>query len=197
MSKGKLTLSEIDDRLKDGFTDLTHRYNESAVPITDEEHRNFKGKVTDILVRECKFPLEFVADGAFRNVYRILGTPYVLKVPSSSRSYVLDHAAQEVKAYQKIKRSKSLAALRPYLPKFHLVNDALGIILTDYIRPVQKEYGTYYGKYYNEIQKVSQVARSLSTAYDPDLGVDKADNWGVVGGKLKILDLGCFTGASC
>lgn len=191
----KLTLDTITERLDVHLSLLAHNYTSGY------ESDLHKALIYELMV-DCKFPLQFIADGAFREAYRIVGTPYVVKIPSSgSRTYV-NHAQADINAYELINDDPKMNRLRKYLPKIHYSNHPIGVILTDYVRPLSKVYNsdrvfTYHGHYRDEIQHVARMAKKLSSADDPDMDLNKLDNFGSVGGQLKILDLGCFTGESC
>lgn len=191
----RLTLSTITERLDEHLDDLWRRYAQGRV-------EDLHGKLVYRLMVKCKLPLQFIGDGAFRETYRILGTPYVIKIPSGSSGSYVQHARADLNAYDLIQGTRKMSKLRKYLPEIHYRNYAIGVIVTDYVRPLTRTYDshrafTYYGPYREEILRVADLVTKHSKADDGDLDLQKMDNFGYVKGELKILDLGCFTGESC
>lgn len=133
--------------------------------------------------------------GQFRNVFRILGTPYVLKVPRSSFKVDVDHSVIEINSLRLLRRKVyhpgtpflRYEPLRPFLPTFYYANRNTGVILTDLYSPVP--YGG--GKFKNKIKEIHEWLEDNGFA-EADLEIDKTDNYGQKNGKLVILDLGCF-----
>jgi hypothetical protein len=194
----KLALPSLISKLDHRFRVLAH--NMKLNPFSDHLHDS----VLHELLVECKLPLKFIADGAFREAYKIVGTPYVIKIPSSNRRVYIEHGQADINAYKLIMDDPKMKSLRKYLPTMHYSQYELGIVLTEYVRPLSKEYDSdrqwsYRGKYRADIEKASRLVSKFSKAKggDHDLDLSKMENFGTVDGKLKILDLGCFTGESC
>ena len=144
-------------------------------------------EITDLLIR-CKLPLEFVGDGQFREVFRISGTPYAIKVPTHVGG--LYHSIQEVRA-SKMLRKEEFSAIHPYLLTIHYSNRNTGIILTDFCKWAS------YAKNYNTIKEIHEWTEDQGFP-DADVDTDQTDNYGLLGNQLKILVLGCFAyGEEC
>lgn len=145
------------------------------------------------LLLKCKLPLEFVGDGQFRNVFRISGTPYIVKVPKiAGGGQDVGHSRREINALKYLSKPKYVA-IHPYLPTFHFSNRNTGIVLTDLCTWAS------YAKYYDTVKEIAEWSEDHGF-YEADVDHDKFDNYGVLDGQLKILDLGCFVsggGSNC
>lgn len=141
----------------------------------------------DVLV-DCKIPLEFLGDGQFRNVFRVTGTKFVIKVPKLGG---VRHSAREIVALKYLRKEKYYA-IHPYLPEFHFSNRNTGIILTDLCTKAS------YAKNFGTMKEINEWSED-NDFYAADVDTDKSDNYGMLGKQLKILDLGCFVngGSDC
>lgn len=141
----------------------------------------------DALVK-CGFSLKLVGEGCFRDTFRVLDTPLVIKFPCKEygrRSYNknLKHALQEYDAWKHIKESTNeLRLFRKYLPRVHYFNPVTGVI-------VMTEYNTKAA--YKRTRMIAALRNRLykslnacsTDLYEGNVGVDKRGN-------LKIIDLG-------
>jgi hypothetical protein len=127
------------------------------------------------------YTLKYLGGGLFRNVYRIVGTKLVVKVPIGARGR--RHSQGEMRAYNRIKRGWSkYAAVYDYLPDILAYNKKTGVILMPEYRPASKKDGP-------RIEEIGKLARVAMGKYC-DLHI-----WNVGKGKLgdfRILDLGYF-----
>lgn len=141
----------------------------------------------DVLV-DCKLPLEFINDGQFRNVFRISGTKYVIKVPKLGGAR---HSAREIAALRYLQRPEYFA-IQPYLPEFHFSNRNTGLILTDLCTWAS------FAKNFDTIKEIDEWCED-NGFIEADVDHRKMDNYGMLGKQLKILDLGCFVsgGSNC
>ncbi len=155
--------------------------------------------VEDLLIR-CGLTLKFIGDGGFREVFKIVGTNLVVKVPLTAMDQAelghnyghtpAVHARTEWNYCKKVMRVKKYEFFRPYMPTLHYLVPKTGVTLCDYYKPI-----SYFGAKFNS--EIDQIALSLAKigVTDGDVGKTKKDNYGTDSdGKLKILDLGCFGG---
>lgn len=148
--------------------------------------------VEDLLIK-CKFPLQLVNYGQFRRVYKILGTPYVVKVPKLAWSAAdVKHSRLEINALKLLQKEKYFA-IHPYLPTFHYTNRNTGVVLTD-----ECTWASYV-KNFDTVKEIHEWCED-NGFIEADVETDKFDNYGMLGKQLKILDLGCFVsggGSNC
>lgn len=135
------------------------------------------------IMGNCKLPLEFIADGAYRYAFRIVGAGLVVKVPKVGRNDKR-HAKTEWQVYNKIKRSTNrYVKLKPYLPEIYYFDPKSGIIVMEELKPIKGR------KQRIEMEKIDGLFMSyidnLSEAdvHDKNVGVDKKGN-------IKVLDFG-------
>lgn len=137
------------------------------------------------LLKVCKFPLRFIGNGVFRDVYEILDTGYVLKMPNGQSS--VEHAVNEYRAWRQIKRSRRVKfkSIKPHLPEILYFSEHSGLtLMPKYEEP---EWGTYE----KEMDRLETAVREAFGAEEADLGSEKWDNFGVdKDGNLRIIDLG-------
>lgn len=140
--------------------------------------------VEDLLVK-CKLPLQLIDYGQFRRVYKVLGTPYVVKVPKIAWSKTdIGHSRREISALKLLNKAK-YAVIHPYLLTFYYTNRNTGVILTDECK------WSSYAKNFDTMKEIGEWAEDTGF-FDADVHTDKSDNYGMLNGQLKILDLGCF-----
>jgi hypothetical protein len=152
------------------------------------------------LLLDCGLSLKFLGDGAFREVFKIVGTGLVVKVPRTdgelmemSAGYAhtpVDHAHAEWDHRKKVMREKKYEFFRPYMPALHCLVPSTGVLLADYYRPLPYTRTKYDAE-------IDQIIGSLAAigVNDGDVAKDKKDNYGIDrDGKLRIIDLGCFGG---
>lgn len=174
MISGRLGLNEIIRRL---------RQNQ---PTTVEE-----------LLVDCHLPISFAGYGAFRDAWEIYSTAYVIKLPIrdggewGQESNII-HTTAEINAYNRIMKSIRYRPLRQWMPIFHYTNKPTGLILTEYYKQIPDKKG----KFDEEINQIEKLCKrwGFRGDNDADLCIKKRENFGVdKKGKLRILDLGCFT----
>ncbi len=157
--------------------------------------RKIKPEYVDELLIKCEFPIEFVSYGSFRIVWRVISTQYVIKMPlEGDYGYEsgLIHSGAEINAYNRIMKVERYRPLRKWMPEFFYTDKPRGLILTGYYRQIVDKKGKY-DLEINEIEKLCQ-RWGFKDDRDADLCIAKRDNFGVDSkGKLRILDLGCFT----
>jgi hypothetical protein len=161
------------------------------------------GTVEDLLIY-CGFSLKYEGGGAFREVYHILGTDLVVKVPINEldedslewcRGTNVDHANREYTSWKKIMRSKrKYLALQPFMPLFHYFNPETGIALVERYTNLSHE-DTDDPDIYAEITKLGYLVSDITKVDDADIEAGKYDNVGFdAAGNLRIIDLGLFEG---
>ena len=135
------------------------------------------------ILRELGYTLKFLGGGIFRNVYKIVGTKLVLKVPNGARGR--RHSQGEMKAYKRIMVStKKYVALHPYMPAIHHYNSRTGIILMPEYRVAPKSY------WEKKIKAMGKLAGDVMGKYCDlhrwNIGRDKE-------GQFRFIDLGYFS----
>jgi len=135
------------------------------------------------LLELCKLPLQYLDCGQYRRVYKIVDTAYVIKVPIE---YGVEHSAAEIKALKRLQKTE----IASVLPTFHYSNRNTGIILTDFCKTGLLPQFKLNKRVIYEWAKENGYA-------DSDTEPEKWDNYGTLNGKLKLLDLGCFTKGGC
>lgn len=157
------------------------------------------------LVNKCLFPIETIGHGAFRGVYGIVGTPFVIKLPHATGQREFnnmfyngrecteveyednkDHAELEWEAYCDVLWGDA-SELQPYVPEIYCCLPYTSVIL-------MKRYNVHKGMRARTVRK--EVEAAAQRAY-PD-GTDDRDiecNNENIGydpdtGRTVILDLG-------
>jgi hypothetical protein len=77
-------------------------------------------------LRKLGIKCKLISGGAFRNVYKILTVPLVIKFPNCDEGK--EHTLNEVKAVKKINRLRKYKKLRQFMPEIYHSN-ASGVIL--------------------------------------------------------------------
>jgi hypothetical protein len=155
--------------------------------------------VEDLLIR-CGLTLKFLGDGGFREVFKIVGTSLVIKVPIQEEEMRMlgqqyshtpvVHAKTEWKYRKKVLREKKYEFFRPYMPALHCLIPATGITLSDYYKPLSHASRRFDAEIDQIIGKLAGIG-----VMDGDVDKTKKDNYGIDrDGKLRIIDLGCFGG---
>ena len=147
------------------------------------------------LLDACGLPLQLTNWGQFRNVYDVLGTQLVIKVPiqeskASGTRINIQHAREEYAAWKKIKSSRhEYRSLKPYLPDMIYFNSRSGIIVMPKYGPVRWPRGRGRHRVIEELE--SRFTSALQVTYadikEDNLGSDKDGN-------IKVLDLGPLSG---
>jgi hypothetical protein len=147
--------------------------------------------ITELLV-DCGFGLEHIYSGVYRDVYSIVGSDFVIKIPIDGSS--LKHARDEASSWKKVQKSKhKLAAqARKHLPRPFLYFPRTGFtIMPKYVVSCAHTFD-------NEMNRINAIFKEVvcngKKTGDIDLGKDKFDNYGIdKNGKLIVLDMGCFS----
>ena len=129
------------------------------------------------------YTMKFVGSGLFRNVYRIVGTKLVVKVPIGIRGK--RHSEGEMKAYRKIMGSKhKYTAIQLYMPEILAYNKKTGVIL-------MPEYRKVAGCDRAKVDEIGTLARAAMGKYC-DLHKNNVGKGKL--GDYRVLDLGYFVG---
>jgi hypothetical protein len=141
-------------------------------------------------IKKLGIKLTLLNFGAFREVFTVKGTNLVVKIPRvttlGSPQSNIDHAKQEIDAYRRVFKRKSLKALRPFMPKFHYMDYRSGIVV------VEKYKSARYSKISNiAINIISKVIEEVTEKdateevdlFIPNIGTDMHGNY-------KFIDLG-------
>jgi hypothetical protein len=128
------------------------------------------------------YTLKYVGGGLFRNVYRIVGTKLVVKVPIGAKGR--RHSQGEMRAYRRIMASKRrYVNMQLYMPEILAYNARTGMILMPEYRAVAKP----------DHKRVAELGKLAGAAMGKycDLHI-----WNVGKGKLgdfRFIDLGYFS----
>jgi hypothetical protein len=159
--------------------------------------RKFDPATPQEVLRKCQFPLQFLDEGAFRVVYRILGSQYVLKIPiqeweswrwkgPKSRwiKQHVNHSRHEINAstfVMRIAKDPVVRALRPYMPETPYMNWDTGVVLMRRYRvPTLNEWRAKS----EPLLKVIEVLQKRNNDIKPcNCGIDSS-------GRLHMVDLG-------
>lgn len=143
--------------------------------------------VKDIL-EDCRLPLQYVGGGAFRDVYRIIGTPYVLKIPceDGATELNLEHSRDEFTAWRRISRNKKFSQLHRFMPEIVYYNRTSGIILVCYYKSLSYSSETLKVARRTEALVRQVLGREWSDIHYRNIGIDS-------NGRYVLLDLGKFT----
>lgn len=143
----------------------------------------------DLLV-DCGFTLQCVGEGRFRTAFRIVGTPWIIKVPASTDRDIeiedsIAHSVQEYDAYRRIMRYDRYKPLRSHMPEILYFDRKTGLI-------VMREYkrlGAVYSKRHSAVRrKIGRVMRrSAQDLHRSNFGMDSR-------GHVKLIDLGRLYG---
>lgn len=143
------------------------------------------------VLRWCGFPLHFVQSGGYRDVYKILESDLVLKIPKvdcqDEGETGFMHALHEYHSLKRILRyKKKYEHLQPYMPEFFFFDNRTGISLMREYKVIPFQYGdnTLHAKMEKLVSAVTGVQCPDVYQYG-NLGRDKKGN-------VKLLDLGRF-----
>lgn len=160
------------------------------------------------VMRYCKLPLRFIADGAYRDTFNVIGTPVILKIPrtpletnylydaktcKSSEEEVsndnVDHARIEFKLIDRIKKYKKFEFLRPFLPEIYHANVKTGVSLVKrYYKIGSKQHQKVIDDLEKKIKKAMNVSKFGSIDLHPGNFAEDKD------GSLRLIDFGGFEG---
>ncbi len=147
-------------------------------------------KTASDLLLDCGLPLKLLSYGQYRNVLEVVGTPYVIKVPSPGRYHKVNvtHAIDEFTAWKDMSKRRNYLPIKEYLPFFHYFDHNSGIAVMDLYEPVKKNDH----RFDTDITTINEFIAKCGYE-DADIAHSKKDNYGVDSeGNLKILDLGRF-----
>lgn len=153
--------------------------------------KNMKPTSGTELLKDCGFTLRMVSYGAFRDVYEIVGTPYVVKIPIHDSQPVYagrDHSETEYAEWKRAMRLQSYKSIRHYLPVIHYFERSTGLLLIDKYTQLENDDT----RFDFQIKQISKWLKNKGYG-SPDVGTSKRENYGIDSkGRLRILDLGCF-----
>lgn len=134
-------------------------------------------------------PLKYIGDGAYREVFHIVGTELVIKFPKGGHSCNREHSLHEYKAINRVLKSKAkkCQAIKKHMPKVYYC-DAHGVM-------VVRKYKMLPTKRQSERLRavLSNRVCPILKLFDGDL--ENSGNVGIDGrGTLKILDAGYLSG---
>jgi hypothetical protein len=134
----------------------------------------------------CEFPVQYVGGGAFRDVYHIIGTDVVVKLPRKGANYARNktHARHEILIWNRIFKAKTgdeLAGFKQYLPNIRACDTKTGVM-------VVRKYEKLKGRHDKMLMALEQKVKEVFDIPNGDIhhnnvGVDKEGN-------IKIIDLG-------
>lgn len=141
------------------------------------------------VMQSCRLPLEFIGDGAYRTVYRVVGTNVIIKFAGTTISGLDDgkrHGAQEYATITNIRKSnlKRHKELKKHLPVIYHFEPSTGVTVGRYYKLLPESAG---------IDRAA-LAKKFTNALKICFGdIDNTGNVGKDGrGTLKILDAGCI-----
>lgn len=143
------------------------------------------------ILDKCELPLQYVGGGAFRDVYHVIGTSVVIKVPRKTdkehrTEKRIQHSRDEFSIWTRMKNSKrKFRAFAKYLPELIYYNSHTGIIV---MRKYEKvRYNKVNNSFANELEEMITKVMGTCDAdiHNGNLGFDKRGN-------IKIIDMGLF-----
>jgi hypothetical protein len=82
------------------------------------------------------FSLNLIGIGLYRNVYRIVDTDYIVKLPKNADPDGIEHAKYEYDAQALIRSQRKYRILWKYMPDVSYYDETAGITLMPYYKPV-------------------------------------------------------------
>jgi hypothetical protein len=164
------------------------------------------------LVDLCEFPIQIVSNGAYRVVYNVIGTEFIIKMPieatsisfdtmgtkgqsackltSKERSYQsnLEHARDEWAAYCDImwgRRNGKRDAIRPLMPEMYTFFWRTGVLL-------MKRYQLLSRRNFHLRREVANTVADALGDGNCDYDIDNCGNVGkdIDTGRIVLLDIG-------
>lgn len=136
----------------------------------------------------CGFTLRYVDSGRYRNVYHIVGSDYLVKIPIWTNKRTNDasqaHAKAEYAAYKRIKGVARYKALEPLMME-EVAITAQGVMVVNRYRAI----GRTTKKEKKFMIEVSTLAGKLFSRY---CDLHDANYMRDAHGQLRIVDLGYF-----
>lgn len=136
----------------------------------------------------CGFTLRYVDSGRYRNVYHIVGSDYLVKIPIWTNKRSNDaskaHAKAEYAAYRRIKKAARYKVLQPLMME-EVAITAEGVMVVRKYRSV----GRITRAERTFKQNVAKLAGKLFNGY---VDLHDANYMRDADGNLKIIDLGYF-----
>ena len=138
-------------------------------------------------IKKLGILLKKLGSGAYRNTYKVIGLPIVLKIPNDTPA-ARRHSEEEIKVVKKIKRLRKYRILRKYMPYIHFYNPKTRIIGMQYYDTKSNKYKDGTASILSDlIEEVwSDASRSSADIHRENIALDKE-------GQIKIIDLGYFT----
>lgn len=146
----------------------------------------------------CRLPLQHIGAGAFRDVYHVLGTSLVLKIPryglngqpEDDYETNIQHARDEYAIWKRITNSKrKYKHFKQYMPEIVYFNKGTGLIVTRMYTKVKSR--RLHRKLVSKLDENMAALMGHTTA-DIHMTNVALDNKG----NLKLIDLGCFIGGN-
>ena len=134
-----------------------------------------------------------IGGGVFRNIYKIEKLPLVIKIPRLEAD--IPHSRAEYDAVQHCLNSRALKAsyIRPYMPQIPYFNEETGILLMEYVQPLNQTKTPKAVK--NSIVGILEdfIENVWPMSFDPTDNDIHSGNIGVNKyGQFKFIDLGYF-----
>lgn len=141
---------------------------------------------------KCGLPLEWLGDGGYREVYRIVGTPYVIKFPltewtglSSKVDWLKRHrihSQYEMNALMRMRTRRRWQFIRPYLPETLWMDWETGVVVMRYYTSVPSTPSQR-----KDVRELNDLVKNFAKG-NTDI---KCKNCGFdENGRLKLIDLG-------
>lgn len=152
-------------------------------------------------IRALGIPLKRLGDGAFREAYKVVDVPLVIKIPLCECPQETDHCTgacgcpehsrQEYKVYKKVMGNKKYRALRGFMPKIYYFDDTTGIIAVHYHKQLKATLTNQ--KFCDLIDQFVRQTLSIRNGLDmkpANVGTEIRNDDDVPTYSFKILDLG-------
>lgn len=151
--------------------------------ITSSIRHSRPKDVGDLLIK-CDLPLLYLGSGSYRDVYEVVDSGYVVKMPT--KADYIQHAVNEYIVWRKIVRSRrKYKELHPFMPNINYFTSLTGVTVMPKYQTTYSTKGTQ-----RERERVCDLACRLFEATDTDL---HSANYALDdSGQLKIIDLGYF-----
>ena len=133
---------------------------------------------------KCEVPLEYLASGAFRNVYTVPGLPIVVKIPSNPGGR--RHAQEEIRFIKDLMKNTLMRErMQRYLPVTYYMNLKSGV-------SVAHKYSMLRDTSNNE-RMTQKVAQKVSDILEIGEWDSHVYNFGRdERGRVVVLDFGCM-----
>jgi hypothetical protein len=139
-------------------------------------------------LRKLGIRCKLISSGAFRNVYKILTVPLVIKFPNCDEGK--EHTLNEVKAVKKINRLRKYKKLRQFMPEIYHSNSA-GVILM-YMYTVLESFTYEYKQVVSGLMFIIIELIYAGEKWDEDFDVHGGNLGFDEVGNVVFVDLGYF-----